>query len=150
MDTLTIAERSERMARIRSKNTKPELRVRQLVHRLGYRFHLHRRDLAGCPDLVFQSRRKVVFVHGCFWHAHEGCKVSNRPKSRQSFWDSKFKRNRLRDISNSKALRQDGWKVLTVWECETKRDAQLARRLAKFIDPAKAKLAVKGNRNGRS
>jgi DNA mismatch endonuclease, patch repair protein len=125
MDSMTVAERSERMARIRSKDTKPELRVRQLLHRLGYRFRLHRKDLPGSPDLVFPSRRKVIFVHGCFWHAHDACKVANRPKSRQSFWDSKFKRNRLRDIANQKALRQHGWRVYTVWECETKAEARL-------------------------
>ena len=100
MDTLSKAERSERMARIRSKNTKPELQVRRLLHGLGYRFRLHRRDLPGSPDVVFAARRKIVFVHGCFWHGHKNCKVANRPKSRRSFWSAKFKRNRERDAMN--------------------------------------------------
>lgn len=137
MDTLTKAERSERMARIRSKDTKPELRVRRLVHGLGYRYRLHRRDLPGCPDLVFPSRRKVVFVHGCFWHGHEGCAVANMPKSRSDFWAEKFKRNQVRDAKNNKALKKDGWRVLTVWECETKGIATLMSRLARFLGPAK-------------
>jgi DNA mismatch endonuclease (patch repair protein) len=137
MDTLTRAERSERMARIRSKDTKPELRVRRLVHGLGYRYRLHRRDLPGCPDLVFPSRRKVVFVNGCFWHGHEGCAVANMPKSRSDFWAEKFKRNQVRDAKNKKALKKDGWRVLTVWECETKGVAALMSRLARFLGPAK-------------
>lgn len=150
MDTLTVAERSERMARIRSKDTKPEMRVRQLMHRLGYRFRLHRKDLPGCPDLVFPSRRKVVFVHGCFWHAHEGCKIANRPKSQRSFWDAKFERNKLRDAANQQALKQDGWMVCTVWECETKGLARLAFRLSKFLGPTRTNLAKKGRHNGRN
>lgn len=137
MDTLTKAERSERMAKIRSKNTKPELRVRRLVHGLGYRYRLHRRDLPGCPDLVFPSRRKIVFVHGCFWHGHEGCGVANMPKSRRFFWGEKFKRNQARDAKNKKALKMEGWRVLTVWECETKGLTALASRLARFLGPAK-------------
>lgn len=148
MDTLTVAERSERMARIRSKDTKPELRVRRLVHRLGYRFRLHRKDLPGCPDLVFPSRRKVVFVHGCFWHAHEDCKLANTPKSRRSFWNSKFERNRKRDTKNRKSLMRAGWRVFTVWECETKIEAPLALRLSRFLGPAPA--SKKGVRYGRS
>src|SRR5437899_9244114 len=106
MDTLTVAERSERMARIKSKDTKPELRVRRLVHRLGYRYRLHRKRLPGKPDLVFSSRRKVIFVHGCFWHAHEGCKVANQPKTRGEFWASKFMRNRQQDFVNQASLKK--------------------------------------------
>jgi DNA mismatch endonuclease (patch repair protein) len=140
MDTMTVAERSERMARIRSKDTKPELRVRHLLHRLGYRFRLHRKDLPGSPDLVFPSRRKVIFVHGCFWHAHDACKVANRPKSRQSFWDSKFDRNKSRDTANLDALKQNGWEAYTVWECETKSEAPLVLRLSTFLGPARTNL----------
>jgi DNA mismatch endonuclease (patch repair protein) len=149
MDTLTIAERSERMARIKSKNTKPELRVRQLLHRLGYRFRLHRKDLPGSPDIVFPTRHKAIFVHGCFWHAHEACKLANRPKSRQHFWDSKFERNKLRDAANLKALKQNGWKVYTVWECETISERRLSLRLSRFLGPTRTKLLMKRNPNGR-
>ena len=148
MDIMTVAERSERMARILSKNTKPELRVRQLVHRLGYRFRLHRKGLPGRPDLVFSSRRKVVFVHGCFWHAHEHCKVANRPKSRRSYWDAKFKKNRRRDQDNLKSLEQNGWQVLIVWECETKESAVLGARLSRFLGLAKTGAKRKGPRDG--
>lgn len=132
MDTLTPKERSARMARIRSTNTQPELAVRRLVHKLGYRYRLHRKDLPGAPDLVFLSRRKVIFVHGCFWHAHEGCKVANRPKSRPEYWLEKFERNRKRDRANESSLRDAGWGVCTIWECET-RSADLARRVSKFL-----------------
>jgi DNA mismatch endonuclease, patch repair protein len=149
MDTLTVAERSERMARIKSKNTKPELRVRQLVHKLGYRFRLHRAGLPGCPDLVFPSRRKVVFVHGCFWHAHEGCKVANMPKSRSNYWNSKFERNRARDAENQMALEKVGWRVFTIWECETRDNEKLASRLLRFLGPAKVSIGKRGKSNGR-
>lgn len=133
MDTLTAAQRSERMARIRSKDTTPELAVRSIVHRLGYRFRLHRRDLAGCPDLVFPSLKKAIFVHGCFWHAHEGCKVANRPKTRRPFWDDKFERNKARDKRNEAALRKAGWAIQTIWECETKSPDLVAKRVTLFL-----------------
>lgn len=135
MDTLTKAQRSERMAKIRSKNTQPELRVRTRAHALGYRFRLHRRDLPGSPDLVFPSRGKVVFVHGCFWHAHANCKTGNRPKSRRGYWDAKFKRNKERDASNRMALLQLGWQSLVIWECETTNVALFERRLTRFLGP---------------
>lgn len=134
MDTLTPRERSERMSRIRSKDTKPELAVRRLLHALGYRYRLHRRDLPGVPDLVFPARRKAIFVHGCFWHGHPGCKVANRPKSRTHFWDEKFKRNRERDELNTTRLADQGWDVLTVWECETKNPVELVKNLKHFLD----------------
>jgi DNA mismatch endonuclease Vsr len=149
MDTLTVAGRSERMARIRSKDTKPELRVRKLLHRLGYRFRLHRKDLPGSPDVVFPTRRKAIFVHGCFWHAHEACTVANRPKSRRTFWDSKFERNKLRDAANQKALKKKGWKVYTVWECETFSERPLSLRLSKFLGPARTTSPMKRDPNGR-
>lgn len=134
MDTLTPAERSVRMSRIRSKDTKPELLVRQLLHRLGYRYRLHRRDLPGAPDLVFHGRSKIVFVHGCFWHSHARCKVANKPKSRRSFWLEKFARNIERDRRNVADLRDLGWQVHVVWECETRNTELLAARLSKFLD----------------
>lgn len=144
MDTLTIAERSERMSRIRSKNTKPELIVRSIAHRLGYRFRLHQKDLAGSPDLVFPAIRKAIFVHGCFWHAHEACKVANRPKSRTPYWDDKFKRNKDRDKRNENSLREAGWDVKTIWECETKSPDIVAKRVKAFLGPRK----IKRRRNG--
>ena len=97
MDTLSHAERSERMGRVRSKNTKPELVVRRLIHSLGYRYRLHRTDLLGCPDLVFPCRKKLIFIHGCFWHRHDGCPNTRLPKSRLDFWQTKFEVNRDRD-----------------------------------------------------
>lgn len=144
MDTLTVAERSERMARIPSKDTKPERLVRTLVHRLGYRFRLHRKDLPGSPDLTFPSRKKIIFIHGCFWHAHQDCSVANRPKSRRSFWMQKFRRNVARDRRNEKLLRQTGWSVLTVWECEAKNTTRLTSRIVKFLGPKLSKVAKNG------
>lgn len=137
------------MARIRSKDTKPEMIVRRSVHQLGYRYRLHRRDLPGVPDLVFLSRKKVIFVHGCFWHAHPRCTVANLPKSRRSFWMEKFKRNRERDHANEKLLRQTGWDVLVIWECETKDKASLERRLSEWLGKARAVVAREGKRHGR-
>jgi DNA mismatch endonuclease (patch repair protein) len=142
---MTVAERSRRMAQIRSKNTKPEMLVRRLLHVLGYRFRLHRRDL---PGALFPSRKKVVFVHGCFWHAHAGCSVANRPKSRRPYWDEKFRRNQERDSANERSLRQHGWKVYTVWECQTKDSTLLAKRLLKFLGPPKGENANRKAHNG--
>jgi DNA mismatch endonuclease Vsr len=135
MDTLTPAERSARMALIRSKNTKPEMVVRRLLHGLGYRYRLHRKDLPGAPDLVFPARKTILFVHGCFWHGHEGCKIAHRPDSRSAYWVDKFERNKTRDLRNEKALRQAGWNVLTVWECETKDLSVMELRLASHLGP---------------
>jgi DNA mismatch endonuclease Vsr len=134
------------MALIRGKDTKPEIIVRRSLHRNGYRFRLHRRSLPGTPDLTFPSRKKVVFVHGCFWHAHEGCSIANLPKSRTSYWKAKFQGNKDRDRSNNRRLRQQGWKVMTVWECETKDMLSLIRKLEKFLGPARQ--AVKVRRHG--
>lgn len=137
MDTLTAAQRSERMARIRSKNTKPERTVRGIVHRLGYRYRIHRKDLPGSPDLVFPSLRKAIFVHGCFWHAHENCSVANRPKSRTWYWDEKFSRNKKRDRKNANALRRAGWSVATIWECQAKSESFVAKKVSRFLGPKK-------------
>ena len=137
MDTLTTRERSERMSRIRSKNTKPELTVRRLTFALGYRYRVHVRDLPGSPDLVFRSRKKVVFVHGCFWHGHDGCKVANRPKTRTAYWDEKFARNRERDVRNQRALKLLGWRSLVIWECELKDMRALGKKLRAFLGPEK-------------
>ncbi len=147
MDILTAAERSERMSRIRSKDTKPEMLVRRILHGMGYRFRLHRRDLPGVPDLVFPSRKMVVFVHGCFWHAHQDCIVANRPRSRRPYWDEKFRRNKERDGANEKTLKRAGWKIFIVWECETKDRDRLVGRLTKFLGPTKP-VVPKKRRNG--
>ena len=133
MDTLTIAQRSERMSRIRSTNTKPEVLVRKLLHRMGHRFRIHRKDLPGKPDIVMPSRRQVIFVHGCFWHAHSRCSVANVPKTKTEFWVDKFSKNKLRDKKNRRALRNAGWKVLVIWECETKGLDNLERRLQEAL-----------------
>lgn len=123
------------MSRVRSKDTKPELRVRRLVHGLGYRYRLHGRDLPGSPDLVFGPRRKVIFVHGCFWHRHEGCSRNRIPKSpeRRAFWREKLDGNARRDRENQEALRRMGWRVLVIWECETSDLARLTSRVSAFL-----------------
>jgi DNA mismatch endonuclease (patch repair protein) len=118
MDVFTTEKRSAVMAAIRSKDTKPEMAVRSIAHRLGYRFRLHRKDLAGKPDLAFPGRKAVLFVHGCFWHQH-GCKRTRPPKSHQEYWDTKLGRNVARDARNRASLEQAGWKVGVVWECES-------------------------------
>ena len=135
MDNLTPERRSENMRRIRSRDMKPELLVRSLVHRLGYRYRLHRRDLPGKPDLVFGPRRKVIFVHGCFWHGHDdaACLDGRSPKSNQAYWVPKLSRNRARDAANVAALGEKGWAVLTIWECETRNEVILAARLQAFL-----------------
>jgi DNA mismatch endonuclease, patch repair protein len=133
MDKITPERRSANMARIRSAHTKPEMIVRRMAHRLGFRFRLHRRDLPGKPDLVFAGRNKIVFVHGCYWHGH-GCKVGGTgAKSNQDYWGPKIARNRQRDESAIAALTGLGWKVLAIWECETRNETELKRRLRRFL-----------------
>ncbi|MBZ0272914.1 very short patch repair endonuclease [bacterium] len=134
MDTLSLKERSERMARVRAKDTKPEMLVRSLAHSLGYRYRLHARDLPGCPDLVFRRRRKVIFVNGCFWHRHARCALARLPKSRREFWVPKLEANKARDRRIRRALQRNGWKVLTIWECQIKDIEKLSRNLRRFLD----------------
>lgn len=134
MDTLTPAERSARMALVRAKDTKPELVVRHLVHGMGYRYRLHRRDLPGTPDLVFPGRSKVIFIHGCFWHRHARCALARLPKSRGDFWLPKLTANAERDARNVRALRRLGWSVLTIWECQLGDAVKLANRIRRFLD----------------
>jgi len=133
MDTLTPEQRSERMSRVRNKDTKPELEVRRLVHSLGYRYRLHSGKLPGHPDLVFGTRRKVIFVHGCFWHRHEGCPQCRTPKSRLLFWKPKLNANRERDFANQEKLTEMGWEFLIVWECELGDMDELSLRIAAFL-----------------
>jgi DNA mismatch endonuclease (patch repair protein) len=110
--------------------------VRRLLHRLGYRYALHRRDLPGAPDLVFPSRRKAIFVHGCFWHQHEGCVDGRVPKSRVDYWKPKLRRNVERDRRNISKMRRCGWKVMNVWECDVLEANRLEQRLTRFLGPA--------------
>lgn len=134
MDVVTQARRSAMMGGIRGRDTGLEMAVRQALHRLGYRYRLHRRDLPGTPDLTFPRLQKVLFVHGCFWHRHAGCKLAYEPKSNGDFWRRKFLGNIARDKRTTTELREQGWVVLTVWECEVRLAADLSelveRRLA--------------------
>ena len=134
MDTVSPQRRSEIMARVRAKDTGPEIAVRRLVHGMGYRYRLHRRDLPGTPDLVFVGRCKVIFVHGCFWHRHSGCTAARVPKARHEFWLAKLQGNSERDSRNVRALRKQGWGVMTIWECELKDIARLRARIGRFLD----------------
>jgi DNA mismatch endonuclease, patch repair protein len=118
VDNLTPAERSERMSRIRSADTKPEIALRRALHRLGFRFRLHDHRLPGKPDLILQKYGTVIFVHGCFWHRHQGCKVATTPKSNTEFWINKFSLNVARDVTVHKQLHVAGWRVVIAWECE--------------------------------
>ncbi len=121
------------MARIGSKDTGPELIVRRLLHALGYRYRLHRRHLPGTPDICFAGRKKAIFVHGCFWHRHDGCRRTTTPSTRRSYWEEKFRRNVVRDRRNLADLGGLGWEALVVWECETADLPALASRLANFL-----------------
>ena len=130
-----INARSAIMRAVKSKNTSPELLVRRLAHSLGYRFRLHRKDLPGNPDLVFPKHRRVIFVHGCFWHGHDCARGARVPKDNRDYWVGKISRNRERDRRSLTALKTLGWNILVVWECETKDRAKLARRISKFLSP---------------
>ncbi|MCR4573872.1 MAG: very short patch repair endonuclease [Lentisphaeria bacterium] len=121
MDTVSPEKRSETMSKIRSKNTKPELLVRHHLHMLGFRYRLHSPKLPGHPDIVLPKWHTVIFINGCFWHRHEGCKVATMPKSNVEFWTKKFERNVARDKKEQAALKEAGWHVLVVWECEIKK-----------------------------
>jgi len=133
MDVLTSEQRSYCMSRIRGRDTKPEIVVRKLVHALGYRFRLHRRDLPGVPDLVLPKHRKLIFVHGCFWHMHSCRYGSVVPKTNAEFWAHKRQGNVARDQRNVRQLRRDGWRVRVIWECETREPDKLLPRLARFL-----------------
>lgn len=133
LDRLTPERRSWLMSRIRAKDTKPELAVRSMLHRMGFRFRLHRRDLPGSPDIVLPGRGTVVFVHGCFWHGHS-CKRTKMPNSREEFWEQKIEGNKKRDRRMRSQLRSLGWKVVVVWECELRRPDALALKLRKALD----------------
>jgi len=124
---------TERMQRIRKTDTKPEVIVRQAIHAMGYRYRLHRSDLPGSPDIVLARHRKIILVHGCFWHRHDCANGRKLPRSKPSYWGPKLERNRRRDEVNLARLNALGWRVLVVWECEIRRSANLGKRLAKFL-----------------
>ena len=135
-DTVTPKRRSEIMSNIRAKGMKPEMIVRRLAHGMGYRYRLHRKDLPGKPDLVFPSRRKVIFVHGCFWHQHAdpACKIARRPQSNRDYWLPKLERNAARDAEHQARLAELGWDVLVIWECEVEAGDGLAERITSFLN----------------
>ncbi|UFW76037.1 very short patch repair endonuclease [Bradyrhizobium sp. WU425] len=123
------------MSRIGPKNSRPEMVVRRIAHRLGYRFRLHRRDLPGTPDVVFPALKRVIFVHGCFWHRHRNCSRTTSPKTRARFWAEKFATNIARDKRNVRLLRQSGWQILVIWECETLDPDRVTKLLVAFLRP---------------
>lgn len=134
-DPLTPTQRSERMSRVRNKDTKPELVIRKLVWSLGYRYRLHSRKLPGRPDLVFPGRKKVIFIHGCFWHQHgENCRQYRMPRSKLDFWLPKLESNKKRDVLNQQALNELGWGYLVVWECQLKDKEAVTRRIVDFLE----------------
>lgn len=125
MDVVSPEKRSDMMSSIKGRNTRPEMQVRAYLHAHGLRFRLHRKDLPGRPDLVLPKHRVAVFVHGCFWHRHRGCKFATRPSTREDFWQQKFARNVERDLENQEALLGAGWRLLIIWECGLKNNLNL-------------------------
>ena len=132
MDTIAPEQRSALMSRIRSKDTKPEIAVRSILHRLGYRFRLHVKDLPGRPDIVLPRHRKIILVQGCFWHGHD-CKLASKPKSNGSYWSPKIAKNKERDERNLVLLCEAGWEILELWECEIRKNDDLVDRIKKFM-----------------
>ena len=122
-------QRSRNMSAIKSKNTKPEIAVRKLLHSMGYRFRLHRKDLPGSPDIVLPKYKTVIFVHGCFWHRHKDCKYSTTPKTRREFWENKFKANLKRDLEIQEKIKNLDWRSVVIWECETKNMENLREKI---------------------
>ena len=141
MDIVDSKQRSKMMSRIKGRDTVPEIAVRRTAHRLGFRFRLYRKDLPGCPDLVFPRFRTVVFVHGCFWHRHCGCRYAYAPKTRVRFWSDKFRGNVARDRRNVDALRKLGWQVRIIWECETRDRERVKERLLDYLRPTGAEAS---------
>ena len=125
-------KRSRNMTAIKSKNTKPEIKVRKVLHSMGYRFRLHSKDLPGSPDIVLPKYKTVIFVHGCFWHRHENCKYASTPKTRKEFWESKFKVNVKRDLEIQEKIKNIEWRSVVIWECELKNLDQLLMKLEKI------------------
>ncbi len=134
MDRFNPEARSRLMSSIHGKDTKPEMVVRRLLHNMGYRFRLHRRDLPGTPDILLPGRRAVMFVHGCFWHRHEGCRLATVPATRRDFWEAKIAANKARDRRAMARLRRDGWRVAVVWERQTRKPVGLHGCLRRFLE----------------
>ena len=126
-------QRSRNMSAIKSKNTKPEIAVRKLLHSMGYRFRLHRKDLPGSPDIVLPKYKTVIFVHGCFWHRHENCKYASTPKTRKEFWKKKFQSNIKRDLEIQEKIKNLGWQSVIIWECEIKNNEKLEKLFRKIF-----------------
>ena len=133
MDTVTVENRSMIMRAVRSQDTEPEMILRRISHRLGYRYRLHRENLPGKPDLVFPGKSKVIFVHGCFWHQHQCPRGARTPKTNTNYWAAKLEKNKIRDIKNQDELREAGWQVLVVWECQLSDQAALTDRIQGFL-----------------
>lgn len=134
VDVFTKAKRREVMARIKGCDTKPEKMVRSLVHRMGFRFSLHRKDLPGKPDIVLPRLGKVIFVHGCFWHGHASCRRATIPTTNTAYWTEKIAKNKVRDAKTKRLLRRAGWHVLIVWECEIAQTEKLTKKLMRFLN----------------
>lgn len=133
VDSVSPAQRSRNMARIRSRDTTPELLVRSLLHRAGFRFRLHRKNLPGTPDIVLPKHKTVIFVNGCFWHQHPGCRRATLPKTNREYWIPKLLKNVVRDAKHLEQLKKANWRVLCLWECETTNRSDLAEKLVKFL-----------------
>lgn len=133
-DVFTVEKRSAIMARIKGENTKPEILVRKIVHSLGYRFRVHSNSLRGKPDIVFARHRKLIFVHGCFWHGHAKCSRARLPSTNIKFWQTKIRENALRDTRVKGSLNRSGWRILVVWQCQTKNVEALTQRLRSFLE----------------
>lgn len=129
-----VEARARIMRAVKDRDTKPEMIVRRLVHGMGYRYRLHRKDLPGKPDLVFPRRQKIIFVHGCFWHQHECRRGSRVPKSNREYWKIKLQRNKQRDAFNKKKLEEMGWDTFVIWECETHAMDSLEKRIKSFVE----------------
>ncbi len=127
-------QRSRNMSAIKSKNTKPEIAVRKLLHSMGYRFRLHRKDLPGSPDIVLPKYKTIIFVHGCFWHRHENCKYASTPKTRKEFWENKFNANKIRDQKILKEIKNLGWKFIIIWECEARNIRSIEEKIKRFLN----------------
>jgi DNA mismatch endonuclease (patch repair protein) len=127
-------QRSRNMSAIKSKNTKPEIKVRKILHSMGYRFRLHSKDLPGSPDIVLPKYKTVIFVHGCFWHRHENCKYASTPKTRKEFWNKKFKENIKRDLEIQDKIKNLDWRSVVIWECETKNIENLRGKIIDVLN----------------
>ena len=150
MDRITPQHRSWNMSRIRGENTGPEIRVRKALHRMGYRFRLHRRDLPGRPDIVLPKYKTVLLVHGCYWHRHEGCRFAYTPKTRPEFWQRKFQENVERDRKQLQALQALSWRVEVIWECETADPRLLQTRLTQVLSNRSPSSPTKGNSTAKN